>query len=49
MSVRIHAYFLKHFNALHNEKDRNTKYLFLTTFSATENLECSDGKSVRVV
>lgn len=48
MSVHICAYFLTHISALHNEKDTNAKDFFLRIFSATENLDGSDGKSVRV-
>jgi len=48
VSVHIDAIFLKHINARHNEEDRNANDLFLTTFSASGNLDGSNGISVRV-
>lgn len=48
MSVHICVCLLKHISALHNEQDRNANDLVFMMTSATENVDSTDGKSVRV-
>lgn len=48
VSVHICVCLLKHISALHNEQDRNANDLVFMMTSATENVDSTDGKSVRV-
>lgn len=48
MCLYICVRLLKHISALHNEQDRNANDLVFMMTSATENVDGTDGESVRV-